>query len=117
MKLLLALAITLVACVSCSDLQSQSYELTGNRRSGPVDVEVPTSLGRPWFCHDLECPKFKVVNKTEVYETREYEAGDGPSSAGDSAALGLHPCSCVVQMRHILCMHVTIHPAHLSSYV
>ena len=91
MKLLLALGLCLVARVSSSDLPSQNYELTGNRRSGPVDIEVPITLGRPWFCHDLECPKFKVVNKTDVYETREYEAGDGPTLARYSANSGLRP--------------------------
>lgn len=63
MKLYIVLA--LVACVSCSDLQSDSYELTGNRRSGPfeTDVEKAAAGGTPWFCHDLECPRFKVGAK------------------------------------------------------
>lgn len=31
----------------------------------------------PWFCHDLDCPKFKVAkNLTEIgVEMRQYDAG------------------------------------------
>ena len=28
----------------------------------------------PAFCHDLDCPKYTVVNKTDKYEERKYEA-------------------------------------------
>lgn len=27
----------------------------------------------PWFCHDLNCPMYKVVSKTSKYEIRQYE--------------------------------------------
>ncbi len=30
---------------------------------------------KPWFCHDLECPRFDLLNKTEEYETRKYQTG------------------------------------------
>ena len=33
---------------------------------------------KPWFCHDLECPHFDLLNKTEAYETRKYQAGNHP---------------------------------------
>ena len=29
----------------------------------------------PWFCHDLDCPKFKVLETKDNYEVREYEKG------------------------------------------
>lgn len=29
----------------------------------------------PWFCHELDCPEFRVVETTDAYEVREYEAG------------------------------------------
>jgi hypothetical protein len=29
----------------------------------------------PWFCHDLDCPTYKVLNTTEDYELRKYPAG------------------------------------------
>lgn len=28
---------------------------------------------RPWFCHGLDCPKYKVVETTDAYEVREYK--------------------------------------------
>ena len=30
---------------------------------------------KPWFCHDLDCPLFDIVNKTDGYETRKYRPG------------------------------------------
>ena len=30
----------------------------------------------PWFCHDLDCPSFDLLNKTDGYETRKYQAGE-----------------------------------------
>jgi hypothetical protein len=30
----------------------------------------------PWFCHGLDCPKYKIVEKTDAYEVREYEEGE-----------------------------------------
>lgn len=29
----------------------------------------------PWFCHNLQCPKFTVVNATEDYEVRRPAGG------------------------------------------
>ena len=37
---------------------------------------------KPWFCHDLECPKYVVINKTERYETRCYPAALWVATAG-----------------------------------
>ncbi|KAL4425814.1 hypothetical protein ABPG75_009830 [Micractinium tetrahymenae] len=39
----------------------------------PPTVQVP--LGAPWFCHNLDCPQYDVVETTDDYEVREYEAG------------------------------------------
>jgi len=30
---------------------------------------------KPWFCHDLDCPDYSVVEKNEFYEVREYSKG------------------------------------------
>ena len=30
---------------------------------------------KPWFCHDLDCPRYDLVNKTDAYEVRKYQAG------------------------------------------
>lgn len=33
----------------------------------------------PWFCHDLDCPKFTVVkNITDDVQLRRYAAGERP---------------------------------------
>lgn len=38
-------------------------------------VETKSVDEKPWFCHDLDCPDFKVVSKTDDYETRTYPEG------------------------------------------
>lgn len=30
---------------------------------------------KPWFCHDLDCPEYTVVDKNDDYEVREYSKG------------------------------------------
>jgi len=37
--------------------------------------------GRPLFCKDNECPAFTVLNKTDHYELREYEASNWVSTS------------------------------------
>ena len=32
-------------------------------------------IAEPWFCHDLDCPKFTVTKKNDFYETRIYTRG------------------------------------------
>lgn len=39
--------------------------------AGAADLHVAaTSDGKdlPWFCHNLQCPRFTVINTTEDYE-------------------------------------------------
>lgn len=44
----------------------------------------------PWFCHNLQCPKFTVVNATEGYEVRQ-------------PARGMTQCQCRTQ-QHCTCV-------------
>ena len=42
------------------------------------DVLLPattTETHKPWFCHNLECPTYDLVNRTDAYETRKYQSG------------------------------------------
>ncbi|RUS81148.1 hypothetical protein EGW08_011089 [Elysia chlorotica] len=43
-------------------------------KNSRIDVdEVKTALTeKPDFCHNLECPEYKEINKTKDYEEREY---------------------------------------------
>ena len=36
---------------------------------------VGVSVDKPWFCHDLDCPKYDLINRTDAYEVRKYQAG------------------------------------------
>ncbi|EIE22365.1 SOUL heme-binding protein [Coccomyxa subellipsoidea C-169] len=35
---------------------------------------------KPWFCHDLDCPEYDVVEKNDDYEVREYSKGKWAST-------------------------------------
>eukprot|EP00892_Ulva_mutabilis_P007705 jgi/Ulvmu1/5306/UM022_0100.1 len=42
----------------------------------PLIAGLPQDVSdSPSFCHGLDCPKFRVVEKTDEYELRSYEAG------------------------------------------
>ncbi|PRW59080.1 heme-binding 2-like [Chlorella sorokiniana] len=43
----------------------------------------------PWFCHNLQCPRFTVINATEDYEVRYYEAGAWASTDVEAYAFAL----------------------------
>lgn len=40
-----------------------------------VDSDSP-----PWFCHNLDCPKYDVLEVKDAYETRYYKVGEGRAS-------------------------------------
>ena len=47
--------------------------------AGRVLEQSDASLSKwekPWFYHDLDGPRFTVLNKTANYETREYQSGE-----------------------------------------
>ncbi|KAK9815181.1 hypothetical protein WJX73_009959 [Symbiochloris irregularis] len=44
-------------------------------KAAEAQFSANTAQNTPWFCHDLDCPKYKVLNATDVYETREYASG------------------------------------------
>jgi hypothetical protein len=46
--------------------------------------DFPAAWERPWYCHDLDCPKFKVLNTTDQYEVRVYESGQWVSTHVES---------------------------------
>ena len=37
-----------------------------------LGTKKPGKNGQPWFCHELDCPIYKLVNKTDDYEERCY---------------------------------------------
>lgn len=49
-------------------------------------VQVP--VGAPWFCHNLDCPEYTVVEATDDYEVRDYKAGGWESFAAAAVARG-----------------------------
>ncbi|EFN55172.1 hypothetical protein CHLNCDRAFT_57955 [Chlorella variabilis] len=50
---------------------------------------LPVGAPAPWFCHNLDCPKFTVVNTTDDYEVRYYEAGAWVSTDVEAYAYAL----------------------------
>nr|QOL01270.1 putative extracellular protein TR9_073a [Trebouxia lynnae] len=41
---------------------------------------------KPWFCHDLDCPLYDLLNKTDAYEVRKYQSGRWVSTHADGLA-------------------------------
>jgi len=81
MKIVIVLA-SVVLCCQASVLkfeQSQIFKSVVSKVLGeqedsvlPEQNDVSTDE-KPWFCHDLGCPAFKVIQKEKEYELREYE--------------------------------------------
>lgn len=46
------------------------------RTSLPAQPSLQVAGAAPWFCHDLDCPPFTVVNSTQDFEVRYYEKGE-----------------------------------------
>lgn len=67
----------------------------------------------PWFCHGLDCPKYKVVETTDAYEVRDYKEAVWAtttvesynyaiaSSIGFKVSLDLHIVSKVPRVNYI----------------
>ncbi|KAL4445812.1 hypothetical protein ABPG77_009011 [Micractinium sp. CCAP 211/92] len=58
-------------------------------RLPPSGASLQVPVGAPWFCHNLDCPKFDVVETTDDYEVREYEAGSWVSMDVEAYAYAL----------------------------
>jgi hypothetical protein len=39
-----------------------------------VLIAAASAAKGPWFCHDLDCPVYRLVDKKDGYEIRKYEA-------------------------------------------
>ncbi|KAL3150622.1 hypothetical protein ABBQ32_000428 [Trebouxia sp. C0010 RCD-2024] len=48
-----------------------------------------TETHKPWFCHNLDCPTYDLVNRTDAYETRKYQPGRWVST--HAQGLAYHP--------------------------
>jgi hypothetical protein len=54
---------------------------------------TPANEESPWFCHDLDCPKFTVVkNITDDVQLRKYAAGTGPGCHVQLRSCMQHAC-------------------------
>ena len=42
---------------------------------GTATTIASAKSSKPWFCHDLDCPEYDVVDKNDDYEVREYSKG------------------------------------------
>uniref|UniRef100_A0A1D2A9T6 Heme-binding protein 2 n=1 Tax=Auxenochlorella protothecoides TaxID=3075 RepID=A0A1D2A9T6_AUXPR len=51
--------------------------------------DVPALTSAPWFCHDIDCPKYTVVNTSTDYEVRHYKASTWASTDVQAYATAL----------------------------
>lgn len=42
---------------------------------GTATTIASAKSSKPWFCHDLDCPEYDVIDKNDDYEVREYSKG------------------------------------------
>jgi hypothetical protein len=68
--------VALLELASVSTILAVRWELP----VGQQLQSVPTA-DKPWFCHDLDCPSFTVLNYTDSYEVRRYAPGKWASTA------------------------------------
>ncbi|KAK9915233.1 hypothetical protein WJX75_006502 [Coccomyxa subellipsoidea] len=47
---------------------------------GTATTIASAKSSKPWFCHDLDCPEYDVVDKNDDYEVREYSKGKWAST-------------------------------------
>lgn len=73
MRILVALAATLLLATSAV---AMPLPRTGSAALWQEGPDQPVSeWERPWFCHNLDCPRFTVVNATDDYEVRTRSSG------------------------------------------
>jgi hypothetical protein len=66
---------------------------------------TPANDDSPWFCHDLDCPKFTLVkNITDDVQLRKYAAGEV------LRAYACITCSGHVCMRSLCLQHISSYP-------
>ena len=68
-KFTLCIALLAVAGVvpACASLKSSFNPKSDASFQTSADGEAP------WFCHDLDCPKYEVKHTSDKWEEREYE--------------------------------------------
>jgi len=74
------LSILAVLCMVFGSLQGSGFLLDGIVSHIPIEavttnapkVQATTDFQKPTFCHDLDCPKFEVLEKTDKFEKRRY---------------------------------------------
>lgn len=52
--------------------------VTGNRKMKEMQMDRNANedvVGKPWFCHGLDCPYFDILESNEDFETRRYKHG------------------------------------------
>ncbi|XP_053406343.1 heme-binding protein 2-like [Mercenaria mercenaria] len=60
----------LLALVGCS--QQVGFLLNSFNMPGAVQSEA--AFRKPFFCHDLDCPRYTVLETNDKFEVRKYEA-------------------------------------------
>jgi hypothetical protein len=54
-----------------------------------ADASEGVDTKAPWFCHNLDCPRYTVLESTDDYELREYEAASWVSTDVSAYAYAL----------------------------
>jgi hypothetical protein len=79
---------------------------------------TPANDDSPWFCHDLDCPKFTLVkNITDDVQLRKYAAGEMPrchlyacASSASSTSEQVYCLPCMHHSKTSTNMSAQLHP-------
>ena len=82
-----ALALLLLAGAATAARPAVSLTLPAEAAAAAADRVQ--SWSPPWFCHNLDCPKFEVQSKEEAFEVRQYAAATWVSTDVEAYAYAL----------------------------
>ncbi|KAI3428633.1 hypothetical protein D9Q98_007456 [Chlorella vulgaris] len=82
----LALALATVGAIPAEAARPSASAAT---LTAAADASEGVDTKAPWFCHNLDCPRFSVLESTDDYELREYEAASWVSTDVSAYAYAL----------------------------
>lgn len=80
------LPLLLLLAVSAAVAPAASARSVG---SGAAALLQAQDAAAPWFCHNLDCPSYTVIDTADDFETRSYPAGVWASTDVEAYAYAL----------------------------
>lgn len=82
-------ALALLLLAGAATAARPAVSLTLPAEAAVAAADRVQSWSPPWFCHNLDCPKFEVHSKEEAFEVRQYAAATWVSTDVEAYAYAL----------------------------